>query len=246
MKKWTVVFVEALSVGMLLVVSVCGVTAQAVSSAQSAQQNAPIKIPPAPVDSSASLPPRQAPDCSPMGNRYVPIESTIVARVSANLDSAHLKPGRKVWVNSVYEDRDPECKVVKGAVIYGSVTSSSSRKSGPSELGLQFDRVECYGRPVQPMKLTVIAIVAPEGWRSDTVHDALPGAGGGVDGEWSGWDQSLDPGGPPNFVHPGEVVRLKDLQLDPRGGPACSDKLTSTGGSINLAPGTTLILALSD
>lgn len=247
MRAAVVIKVLAGSVLLLCSARVCGAS-QLVSAPQNTGQRAPIKIPPAPMDSSVPLPPQQhSPDCLPMGNRYVAIENTIVASVTTSLDAAHLKPGKKIWLNSAYEDRDPQCKMVKGAAIYGSVTESSSSKSGPSELGLQFDHVECYGRPVQPMKLTVIAIVAPEGWRRDTVHDALPGQGGGVDGEWpDGWDQSLDPGGPPNFVHPGEVVRFKSLHLDPRGGPHCSDKLTSSDGTISLAPGTKLILALSD
>lgn len=215
-------------------------------AAWSSQQEAPIKIPPAPADPAASTAKSQAPGCPYLGNWYVPVEGTILAKVPVILDSAHLKPGKKIWLNSLVEDNDPECKIVKDAVIYGSVTAaSSSRKAAASELGLEFDRADCFRQTAKSMKLTVIAVVSPESWPSDTVHNALPGHGGGVSSPY-GWDQSLDPGGPPNFVYPGEVVGLKKLNLDPQSGPRCSAKLTSQDGKIELLPGTVLVLAVSN
>lgn len=208
------------------------------------QQSAPMKVPPAPPDTTEP----QASNCSPLANRYVPMHNTIEAKVAAFLDPGHFKAGKKIWANSLVEDSDPECKILKAAVIYGSVTlASSSKKPGSSELGLQFDHVDCLGKTAKPMKLTVIAIVAPESWRSDTVHNSLPGQGGGVSGEWAyGWDQRLDPGGPPNFVYPGEVVGLKKISLDPRGGPRCSALVTSKDGRVELPAGTVLILSPLD
>ena len=205
-------------------------------------QDAPIRVPPAPRESGTPTAARD-PNCLPLENRYVPLRNTIEARLTTFIDSAHVKPGKKIWVSSLFEDDDPECKMVKDAVIYGSVTvASSSKKPAASELGLQFDRVDCFGQKAKAMKLTVIAIVAPESWHGDTVHNSLPGQGGGVTGGY-GWDQDLDPGGPPDFVRPGEVVGLKKLSLDPRGGPKCSDRLTGAEGKVQLDPGTVLILA---
>jgi hypothetical protein len=123
--------------------------------------------------------------------------------------------------------------------------ASSSKKPAASELGLRFDGADCFGKRPKAMNLTVIAIVASQSWRRDTVHNALPGSAGGVTGGY-GWDQSLDPGGPSNFVRPGEVVGFKTLSLDPRGGPGCSSKLTSTEAKIELGPGAVLILAEPD
>jgi hypothetical protein len=63
--------------------------------------------------------------------------------------------------------------------------------------------------------------------------------------EWAyGWDQRLDPDGPPNF--PGEVVGLKKVSLDPRGGPRCSALVTSKDGRVELPAGTVLILSPLD
>jgi hypothetical protein len=179
-------------------------------------------------------------------DQYVPITKTIEATVTTLLDSAHLRPGKKIWVNSLYEsvDTDSECHMLKGSVIYGHVTAAAfSSKPGRSELGLEFDRADCMGHKAKAMKLTLIAVVAPDSSRSDTVRNALPGQARGVDGEWSGWDQKLDPGGPPSFVHPSEVVGFKTLSLDPHGGPACSALLTGANRSIELGVGTVLVLA---
>jgi len=162
-------------------------------------------------------------------------------------DSAHLKPGKKIWVNSLFEVEGLECHVEKDAVIYGRVTAAStSRNPAAFGLGLQFDRVDCLGRSAKATKLTLIAIVAPDSSGGESVHDALPGHGGSY-GEWPyGWDQKLDPSGPPNFVHPGEVVGFKKMKLDPHGGPACSAMLTATGQRIELGIGTVLVLAVPD
>lgn len=158
------------------------------------------------------------------------------------MDSAHLKPGKEFWVNSVYEEIDPECRLDAKAAIYGHVTAvSSSKNPKASELSLQFDHADCRGHARQEIKLSLIGVVAPPD-ESDTVHSALPRNIGGVDNGW-GYDQKLNPGGPPNFVRPGIVVGLKTLKLDPQGGPECGAKLTSSSRSIELGPGTVLLFA---
>jgi hypothetical protein len=213
----------------------------AAQGASQSQQAAPIQIP------SASGPALQSPNCPLLKDRYVPVSKTIEARVTTLLDSAHLKPGKKIWVNSLFEsvDSDSQCHMLKGAVIYGRVTAAASpKKPGRSELGLEFDRADCLGRPAEAIQLTVIAIVAPDSSGGQNVHDALPFQGSGVAGQWAeGWDEKLDPGGPPNFVHPSEVVGFKKLHLDPHGGPACSALLSSTDRNIDLGVGTVLVLS---
>jgi hypothetical protein len=58
-------------------------------------------------------------------------------------------------------------------------------------------------------------------------------------------DMELNPGGPPHTVRPGIVVGVRNLKLEPTAGPECSDKLTSTSSKIQLAPGSELILAMT-
>jgi hypothetical protein len=219
--------------------AVAGQSVSCSPTASQSQQSTPIEIPPAPPPASV----RES-DCPPLVDRYLPINKTIEARVTTPLDSARLRPGKKIWANSLFEEVDPECHMLRDAVIYGSVIKATfSKKSSASELGLQFDRVDCLGHPALAMKLTLIAIVAPESSRSETVHSVLPGLG--ISDPY-GWDQRLDPGGPPNFVHPGEVVGFKKMSLDPNGGPKCSARLTSADRRIELGLGTVLVLAVPD
>ena len=216
-----------------------GKPAPAAPAAAQRQQSASVESPPAPGPASGSS------NCPLLKDRYVRVDKTIEARVATLLDSARLRPGKKIWVNSLFEAVGPDCHLPKGAVIYGRVTAvSSSKQPARSELALQFDGADCTGHSAKAMKLTLIAIVAPDSSGGQNVHDALPGQGGGVDGEWpEGWDQKLDPGGPPSFVHPGEVVGFKKLSLDPHGGPACSALLTGADRSFELGAGTVLVLA---
>ena len=59
------------------------------------------------------------------------------------------------------------------------------------------------------------------------------------------FDEDLNPGGPPHTIHPGVVVGVKNLKLEPTAGPGCSDKITTDGNRIQLASGSELILAMT-
>jgi hypothetical protein len=83
------------------------------------------------------------------------------------------------------------------------------------------------------------------------LHDALPTqvAGGarqisGTIGGSTGRDDNLSPGGPPHTVHPGIVVRMPKVKLEPEGGPGCSARFSSSERSVQLAPGAELILTV--
>ena len=58
----------------------------------------------------------------------------------------------------------------------------------------------------------------------------------------TGRDENLSPGGPPHIVHPGIVVRMPKVKLEPEGGPGCSTRITSSDRSVQLGPGAELIL----
>ena len=59
------------------------------------------------------------------------------------------------------------------------------------------------------------------------------------------YDEDLNPGGPPHTIHPGVVVGIKNLTLQPTAGLNCSDKIATDGNRIQLAPGSELILAMT-
>ena len=212
---------------------------RAASSGQS-QRASPIDIPPAPARNPQNPAQGPASPCPVPSDRYIPADHTLEARVPILLDSAHLKPGKTIWVNTVYETTDQECHLNQSAVLYGRVTEASAERRGGSELALEFDNAECNGRAHVPLKLRLIAISAPPD-DNRTVHDALPVGPGYLDSGW-GTGQRLNPGEPPKFIRPGTVAGFKNLSLDPVGGPGCSAKLSSAGRSVQLGAGTLLLL----
>ena len=191
------------------------------------------------------------PVCKLMSTADQPLNSTIEAKVSGGLDSAHLKPGKEIWVKVVYGLVYPGCTLDKDSILYGHILSASSTKNpDASELSLVFDHGDCTGKGKTELPLRLIGVVGPPE-ESDKLHDALPaevaGAGrqiGDVVAGSGAVDENLNPGGPPHTIHPGIVVRLPETKLDPQGGPGCSAKITSSKRSIQLGPGSELILGL--
>lgn len=189
--------------------------------------------------------------CPQFENRDWPVESTIEARVTELMDSSHLKPGKEIFVKVVYGLTYPGCSLAQDAILYGHVTAAASSKNpNSSELGLVFDHADCQGRQKQELPMRLIGLVAPRE-ESAMLHDALPSqvAGGarqisGTIGGSTGRDDNLSPGGPPHTVHPGIVVRMPKVKLEPEGGPGCSARVSSSERSLQLAPGAELILTV--
>jgi len=191
-----------------------------------------------------------APSCSVLSDNAIPVRSTIEAKVTGTLEAGHQKAGKKLWLNSVYEMDFPGCHMAAGAPIYGVVTAASSSKiPEASELSLAFDAADCVGHDKHPMKLIVVGVAGPPD-ENARGHDAMPTEvqGGGrqiasVVGSSAGYDANLSPAGPVK-VSPGSVYGLKNLKLEPQGGPQCSARFTSPSHKLELPPGTVLLLAL--
>jgi tetratricopeptide (TPR) repeat protein len=191
--------------------------------------------------------------CAPVDSRERPVDSTIEARVTGGLDSAHLKPGKEVYVRVVYGLEYPGCRLDQDAILYGHVTSASAKGGSEAELGLSFDHGDCDGHAKKELSLRVIGVVAPAD-QSRHMHEEVPTeVHGGVQsisqavggaGLVNGADQDLNPGGPPHTIHPGIVVHMPDAKLDPSGGPGCSARITSSNRSVQLGAGSELILTM--
>jgi hypothetical protein len=188
--------------------------------------------------------------CQTADGRDRPISSVIEAKVTGLLDSAHLKPGKQVYVKLVNEWVDPECTLARDALLYGHVISSGSSQTG-SELSLVFDEGDCEGHAKKKISLLIISVIAaPDQYVG--LHNVLPAkvAGGGRDisvvaqgmGSFM-LDENLNPGGPPHTVHSGYVAGIPNLKLEPVGGAACSDRLTTTDRSVRLGVGSELLFA---
>jgi hypothetical protein len=193
------------------------------------------------------------PKCDTAGAQDLPIAFTIEAKVTGLLDSAHLKPGQEVTVQVVTEWQFPGCNLPARSILYGHVTAvSSAKKPDASELALVFDHGQCDGRSKKAIPFTVIGVVAPPD-QFVGYHSAMPSelSGGGRDisataanmGSFT-MDENLNPGGPPRTVHPGIVVGIPKMKLEPHGGPDCSTRMTSTNRSVRLGTGSELILTM--
>ena len=195
----------------------------------------------------------QAEPCAPLSDTDIPLTTTIRAKVTNLIDAAHLKPGKKIWLNSAYGMVYPGCTLEQDAAIYGTVTAAASSKNpNASELSLEFNSVDCTGHGKHPMKLLVVGVLAPPDQLKNS-HDAMPTELQGSARQISdtaastnGYDSKLNPGGSSHAIHPGVVFGYKNLKLEPQGGPQCSAKMTSTERNIELAPGSILLLAVPE
>jgi tetratricopeptide (TPR) repeat protein len=186
-------------------------------------------------------------------NTDLPIQSTIEASVPSWLDSGHLKPGETIFVRTVHGWQGDVCNFAAGAAIYGHVVLATTTKdaAGP-QLAIVFDHGDCVGQAKKSIPFRVIALVGPAG-EHKAYHDAMPTQVRGGSRDISQTvatmdikeDENLNPGGPPNTVHPGIVADLPELKLVPEGGPQCSALLTSTKShSVRLGAGTEFILTM--
>jgi tetratricopeptide (TPR) repeat protein len=191
--------------------------------------------------------------CPTLATKDIPMNQTLELKVTGTLDSAHLKPGKEIYAQVVHGLIYPGCTLDEKAVVYGHVTAvSSSRNPDSAELGLAFDHGDCEGKSKKPLPLHLIALLPPPDVGADSLHGAVPTevAGGTRDisvtvSNTTAYDALLSEGGAPHTVHPGVIVGMPKMKLDPVGGPGCSARITSSTRSVQLGTGAELILALS-
>jgi hypothetical protein len=164
--------------------------------------------------------------CAQIPDSDIPLANTMQAKVTNPIEAAHLKPGKKLWVNAAVGMIYPGCRLESDAAIYGTVTAASASKNpAASELSIDFNSADCTGHAKQNMKLVLIGVLAPDAAASTP-------------------DAQLNPGGAPHTVKPGVVLGYKNLKLEPQGGPQCSARMTSTDKNIQLTQGAVLLLAV--
>jgi hypothetical protein len=213
--------------------------------AMQAQEKPADAVPPASSGAAAS---GEQQSCPLISDSAIPIKWTIETKLNTALESKRQKPGKKLWVNSVYEMSMPGCRMLADAPVYGVVTAASASKTpSSSELSLAFDATECAGHGKQPMKLMIVGVLAP---RDEQLrgHDSAPTEVSGGARQISstaaltdGYDadlSSMSPGG----IKPGTVIGYKKMTLEVQGGPQCSSRFVSTDPNLVLAPGTILLL----
>jgi hypothetical protein len=215
------------------------------------------QTPPAQATGAAAAPASQAPanvaghaPCHPNANIDIPLSSTIETKVTGLMDSGHLKVGKEFWVNVIYGQVYPGCRLNAGAAIYGHVTSAVSQKDpSSSELSLVFDHADCEGHGKKEMPMRLIALMRSSD-ESTRLHDEVPlemkGAARNITSAKAAFNGTdiLNPGGPARTVRPGIVIGLPKMKLEVEGGPGCSARISSTDRSVQLGLGAELILVV--
>jgi Tetratricopeptide repeat len=191
-------------------------------------------------------------ECPTFDTAEVPVNQTLELKITGTLDSGHLKPGQNIYAEVMHGLIYPDCTLNMKSMVYGHVTAvSSKRNPDTAELGLVFDRGDCAGKSNQPLNLHVIAILSPPDFGAGSLHGSIPvevhGARQISDAVASttGYDARLSVNGKPAAVHPGSVVGLPQMKLEPLGGPACSARIISSTRSVQLGTGAELLLTLS-
>ncbi len=192
-------------------------------------------------------------ECPTFDSADIPLDQTLELKVTGTLDSAHLKPGKEIYAQVVHGLIYPECTLDMNSIVYGHVTAvSSSRSPDTAELGLVFDHGDCAGHSKMPLSLHLIALLPPPDESAGSLHDSVPTevAGGtrqisNTVAQTNAYDALLSNGGKTHTVHPGVVVGIPSMKLDPLGGPGCSARITSSTRNVQLGTGAELILTLS-
>ena len=195
----------------------------------------------------------EGPQCPTFDSADIPLNQTLELKVTGTLDSAHLKPGKEIYAQVVHGLIYPGCTLDTKSVVYGHVTAvSSSRNPDTAELGVVFDHGDCAGNSKKPLSLHLIALLPPPDEGSDSLHGSVPTevAGGArrigdAVAATTAYDALLSGGGKPNTVHPGIVIGMPKMKLDPLGGPGCSARITTSTRSVQLGTGSEMILTLS-
>jgi tetratricopeptide (TPR) repeat protein len=192
-------------------------------------------------------------ECPTFDSADIPLNETMELKVTGTLDSAHLKPGKEIYAQVVHGLIYPGCTLERNSIVYGHITAvSSTRNPDSAELGLIFDHGDCNGQPKKPLSLHLIALLPPPDEVPATLHGSVPTeVSGGTRqisetvADTTAYDALLSSGSKPHTVHPGVVVGMPKLKLDPLGGTGCSARITSAGRSLQLGTGAELILTLS-
>jgi hypothetical protein len=208
--------------------------------------------------SSATLPPHQsllstgmdtpALACPKFDNRERPVNTTIQARVTELMDSAHLKPGDDVFAKVLYGISYPGCELDQEAILYGHVTAAfASKDPKSSELGLLFDHADCNGKK-QDLRMRLVGLVAPPD-HTTMEHDVLPSEVHNAVQPLpvtsrAGIDDNLTPAAYPKTLRPGLVLRMNKVRLDPEGAPDCSARISSSSKDLRVAPGAELMFTV--
>jgi hypothetical protein len=184
----------------------------------------------------------------------------VQAELVQRLDASSVKVGDSILAKLQTAWKSPACDLRSGAIIQGRVVTqrAHSKTEKISEIGMLFESGQCGGRNMQPLFLTVAAVVAPPGYSDNPgVEDLQPLSSavglvlnGGLSGSaMRSVSQAADtvyyqprPEKLPSTLKPGQVVGIPHLAISVGQGAGGASILSSTGRNVRLSPGTQFVL----
>ena len=184
----------------------------------------------------------------------IPAGATIIASNTGLLDVQQMKAGEAISLKVQQSWETGSCRLERGALLYGHVVGLEKGKSlEHPNVGIAFDRADCFGKGKQQLPLRLVSVVAaPDSFVG--LHTAMPTSiGGGLTRnigdavsavDQMGDDLNINPEAQPGSVKTGSVRGLPTVHLEPAG-PACSALLTGGGGALRFGVGTRWLLVSS-
>jgi hypothetical protein len=187
-----------------------------------------------------------------------PVQAELLQRLDAN----RVKVGDPILANVLSPWKSPSCDLRLGAIIQGHVVTQSahSKTQKTSEVGVVFDRGQCGGREMQPLFLTVAAVMAPAGYSEDpgteelqplssAVGVTLNGNPGRLGNSMRSISQASDtvyyeprPAKTQRKVMPGQVIGIPHLAIAVGQATGGASVLSSTGRNVQLSVRTQFLL----
>jgi len=188
-----------------------------------------------------------------------PVQAELVQR----LDASIVRVGDPILAKLQVAWKSPACDLRTGAIIQGHVVMqrAHSKTEKTSEIGVIFEKGQCGGRNMEPLFLTVAAVVAPPGYSDNpgveelqslssavglTLNSPTRQGGGNTMRSVS---QAADtvyyeprPDKAPSTLKPGQVVGIPHLAISVGQGTGGASIFSSAGRNVKLNPGTQFIL----
>jgi hypothetical protein len=192
---------------------------------------------------------------SPLSSDRTPIQAELVKSIEAG----RVRVGDTIYAKVDLPWNNSACKLREGAILKGRVVAETPRlKGAKSELALVFESGQCSGPEMQPLPLTVAAVLAPDPNRSSSLYgndqsvplsDAVGLSLGGGGSPMRSMTAAaatviLEPpvNKPPVVVMPGQVIGLGSMKLAVGGGPEGSSVLSSEKHNLRLDTGSRFVL----
>lgn len=197
----------------------------------------------------------------------VPVQAELVRAI----DAGRVKIGEPVLAKVAVKWQSAQCTLREGAVLKGRIVAQTahSKTEKNSQIALLFESAQCNGPDLEPLPLSVAAVLASDPYQDRNLYENQPlseavglsigGTGGGaavanVGGTASNSNmRSVTAAAatayvlPPKYkgptaVMPGQVVGIRGLKLRVGDGPEGSSVLSMSGHNVRLESGYQIML----